>query len=1440
MALSTELLKKFTLEDVPISEKLIAAKILFIRSEFCYVSRKEEAILEWLLELCNHDVSSDILNEVWHTLQNCLESETMNHIKVVDINSETKENLVKLLIRSLDSQVHGLPSKKNPRSCNMREESLPRECSVLILENTVFLYYFQKNLDSYVSLSQLLLKSAEESGDVKVFSRYMKSVVSFCDQCQNSNKIFIQKLLLPIVETFCSMKKMMNSVSSCDYKLKVDIPSIDTTAKYSEEDTLKSQLLNLIQRVIFPSFVQKNLKNGLEHLFEKKIQDSSVLHILIQFLVKNVSCQEEVLSILYACVFEAFVIVFKNDFNVIFRFFVILCALLGLEIKIIKDEENKEMCLLSKDDVSEALAKKMPVPEVQVLLLVLKEIIAVLKNADLHLDETINEISFMKWFQGLVIQLSASFGTLPEVYSIMTIIIELSPLIFAPIINRVLTNEFVKHKTTQEGKKQYKIFFLAMFNSLLKIHPLQSFIRNNLLPSLKQAIEERRLKESAIIDMTISDILPDGFVTAYSKVVETISGHLWCVSLVRGFTAMLTQFVVIPMEEENFDGGHRLFLEVLENLLVPFLEGIRVAEQTVLKETYAKFLTNFLELQTCLGRFCTALLHYKHCSKSLASFLHLCFAVGELRLLLLLYSPWSKQDEHLQIESSANLGSDAEQMHLLSFLSFQQWNDIRQRAVELGDEACQKSLNALLQQQLRVLVVFENSVDGRKETPHALSEFLIESLEDIHLLKNSSDLALLVPLISHEKLVCFAKNITVHLVKEDNREMLDLLKNPVVRENKPLLITLVWNITQMIGHVLTKRKRTYNSECLKSKCKCLIRDMCVCIRSSDLLQSENNTVIQEYFLEVGRKINGAVEDFLQNAEMEKISFNSSKLLRYLELLQCLPLPFLPQETQTFVALGVLGVYVVLSEFSVECSNEIQNQAEEGSYASHSQIISIKNLCRELLLGLLDGPSPVSFLGLVDIGLVVQLIHRDGQCPKLLLELLFEDCIKKPEHLQKVVEAACVVDEHVITHVNIDSTPISTLLLQLLRKKNLSNISEELRTLYQKNTRHLLGVLSQSINSRMKGENISEKRVLALTSSYWCVLSCCSPIHFKMIMPFVDKFVSCAFSVLENPDMYQDAVSMAENLLEVVTSSHKKIKNDLPGNVLWKTYKSLNRPQLVARLLKNAAVSDFERVLKDLCQSLKPGDGQPKDFPDLRLPTSLATMPMEAAKAVSIEKMMVRISSVAFSKVMQGDSDDKLPELLAFLLAVAKRSKVSLPFELADVILRTSVCALNVPSMSRELAMSTSTAVIQLLSKMVVHHFALLSDRIPSFMQVYRMVVHTVVISSAVELQLTNEEAEKCCRCALEIEQLSKSLLQHSLDFKAVSQHLVAGMLQELEETTIHHKVKFHIMNSLYALMDLCDRFAFAHLNQALAPTSLELFKTVRSNYKKFYRYTGKV
>ncbi|GLG94521.1 Unhealthy ribosome biogenesis protein 2-like protein [Gryllus bimaculatus] len=1183
MVILTELLKKFTLEDVPISEKLIAAKILFIRSEFCYVSRKEEAILEWLLELCNHDVSSDILNEVWHTLQNCLESETMNHIKVVDINSETKENLVKLLIRSLDSQVHGLPSKKNPRSCNMREESLPRECSVLILENTVFLYYFQKNLDSYVSLSQLLLKSAEESGDVKVFSRYMKSVVSFCDQCQNSNKIFIQKLLLPIVETFCSMKKMMNPISSCDHKLKVDIPSIDNTAKHIEEDTLKSQLLNLIQRVIFPSFVQKNLKNGLEHLFEKKIQDSSVLHILIQFLVKNVSCQEEVLSILYACVFEAFVIVFKNDFNVIFRFFIILCALLGLEIKIIKDEENKEMCLLSKDDVSEALAKKMPVPEVQVLLLVLKEIIAVLKNADLHLDETINEISFMKWFQGLVIQLSASFGTLPEVYSIMTIIIELSPLIFAPIINRVLINEFVKHKTTQEEKKQYKIFFLAMFNSLLKIHPLQSFIRNNLLPSLKQAIEERRLKESAIIDMTISDILPDGFITAYSKVVETIS-----------------------------DGGHRLFLEVLENLLVPFLGGIRVAEQTVLKETYAKFLTNFLELQTCLGRFCTALLHYKHCSKSLASFLHLCFAVGELRLLLLLYSPWSKQDEHLQIESSANLGSDAEQMHLLSFLSFQQWNDIRQRAVELGDEACQKSL--------------------------------------------------------------------------------------------------------------------------------------------------------EYFLEVGRKINGAVEDFLQNAEMEKISFNSSKLLRYLELLRCLPLPFLPQETQTFVALGVLGVYVVLSEFSVECSNEIQNQAEEGSYASHSQIISIKNLCRELLLGLLDGPSPVSFLGLVDIGLVVQLMHRDGQCPKLLLELLFEDCIKKPEHLQKVVEAVCVVDEHVITHVNIDTTPISTLLLQLLRK----------------------------------------------------------------------------FSVLENPDMYQDAVPMAENLLEVVTSSHKKIKNDLPGNVLWKTYKSLNRPQLVARLLKKAAVSDFERVLKDLCQSLKPSDGQPKEFPDLRLPTSLATMPMEAAKAVSIEKMMVRISSVAFSKVMQGDSDDKLPELLAFLLAIAKRSKVSLPFELADVILRTSVCALNVPSMSRELAMSTSTAVIQLLSKMVVHHFALLSDRIPSFMQVYRMAVHTVVISSAVELQLTNEEAEKCCRCALEIEQLSKSLSQHSLDFKAVSQHLVAGMLQELEETTIHHKVKFHIMNSLYALMDLCDRFAFAHLNQALAPTSLELFKTVRSNYKKFYRYTGKV
>lgn len=52
--------------------------------------------------------------------------------------------------------------------------------------------------------------------------------------------------------------------------------------------------------------------------------------------------------------------------------------------------------------------------------------------------------------------------------------------------------------------------------------------------------------------------------------------------------------------------------------------------------------------------------------------------------------------------------------------------------------------------------------------------------------------------------------------------------------------------------------------------------------------------------------------------------------------------------------------------------------------------------------------------------------------------------------------------------------------------------------------------------------------------------------------------------------------------------------------------------------------------------------------------------------------------------------------------------------------------------------------------------------------------------------------------------------------------------------------QLHLNNCLYSLISLCDQHAVSYLMRVLSAASTEMFKMLYENYKKYYRFTGKV
>lgn len=99
-----------------------------------------------------------------------------------------------------------------------------------------------------------------------------------------------------------------------------------------------------------------------------------------------------------------------------------------------------------------------------------------------------------------------------------------------------------------------------------------------------------------------------------------------------------------------------------------------------------------------------------------------------------------------------------------------------------------------------------------------------------------------------------------------------------------------------------------------------------------------------------------------------------------------------------------------------------------------------------------------------------------------------------------------------------------------------------------------------------------------------------------------------------------------------------------------------------------------------------------------------------------------------------------------------------------------------------------------MESLLKHRKALVMDRLPSFLQHYRNLLKLLCAESNSDVSNENTDFKALADCAHRLEKLTKSLVTNSKDMGRISMYLIADVLQQYEQITLHPNVK---VNRLY-------------------------------------------
>ncbi|XP_046400159.1 uncharacterized protein LOC124166608 [Ischnura elegans] len=1463
-------------DDILLKKRINLARNIFLSSRISVQSTdnvmggKENVSVEWLCYVIGKGLS---IEDAWDALGECILSRRLE-VKHVYITSSTRSLLVSTMCELMKNETVLFGSSNRGISLIT--------CGLRLLDVPIFTRHFSQAISDYALLMGTMLKFIITLGpdfSSNLCRKILHSLTAF------SRKFYLNEKFRNLFSCYVvsPLSKVLENVESS--------PDI----RQNEMDFLRCVHLTYFPRIILRE--EEDLLTRVLHDIIKKLGVSMKTDItLVQALLKaskTLDC-DDFLPLL-SLMFRSYICSCPKDSERHGESFLLLCCLFGFRPTIVNDRpvfSDRESYVDSSFPTIAYPSKDFALKSLKVLLVALNA-----ENVSTNVDVVGHPC--IAWLRALCENV-ISQGINDPAIEVLTALSELDPNVLDPLSREVIGAVMMRRNASTSN--HYTCFLSSLLSSSVKVHRIQK-LASRLLSSAKEELLRDASIGSKVTPafvfpraflLELRESMQHLRVTQALAMLKTLMFHLLedCIipmeSGQRGASSVLLLQLAKCIFCEFMVGYKAIDPNIPELQSEKFMSLMselgsslgRLGRALLLEKHSPDTMGAFLELSVCWGDLYMLLLFYqpdKACTSTEVSV-----------ALPSLSSPQF-------CGNSAGTATDFSCLH--PHLTEGEWSHLVERIVNFGDNACKEMLDELVLQKLRMLVLFESRGQVDVKASCCVQHLLLRAGQSSHALKllvQSQSIS--VPLLNAADLnrlmgLCLPGASGDGYLKQLSCSP---LVAPVCTLN--LLKQIGENAVCNAGCSTERRKRRHSSSGEEPAVKRnrgqaheLLR--LVAGAASTLLEAACSGACRlggdEQLESLSSALNGFLE--LESAERGKgVAQLDVRVLRCsLEALSALPLPHLPCDLRVLVSLCLSAVLAIARQQQTHEWIEVEIMTIQDL----QQTLKAFNVFRELVSFLDAGKFLAFYISVDDVEAREQctprMLKELTEQQERLLEKMVELSMSRTAGIQQMAVAAKAVKARLkdgAANINL-VCHLASLLMSTFSKKSRRSSSEKLlmKQLSSKWHESLAAAVLRRVDFSPSSLTRQSLTCLCLALERFCSskdqkrLSKAGTFLPGVIEEVRKKLTGtfCNATDPETAELREIDCFACVGFVEKLLSMRDELKQWCPPMLVWSAWQlllavsgsELDRSKAYTKAMKTLLMSankkEFKLVCNDLLEktlSVKCVDvGQLSRY--LIVWGVLAHVPLVKGldeMRDSTLKAAIPLFLRLVGKWRAGQLDVRSVVLtLEFECTLLRSLKVS--EHAVDLVLSTVSAAswLFLDQSASELGVSKwgvlgyqqvfSSCANSLLA-LVTHQMASLIDRIPSFLQQLLRLFRSVVAHGNIEYNPVgglqggklSEKLIFMTDCSMSIEWVCSALVKQRKDFTRVCPYFIADMVCSFEDHIVHPDIKVHLHNCIYVFIYLCDSSAMTLLQHSLPAGARDVFRSIFDNYKKYYKFKGKI
>ncbi|XP_023026512.2 uncharacterized protein [Leptinotarsa decemlineata] len=1168
---------------------------------------------------------------------------------------------------------------------------------------------------------------------------------------------------------------------------------VENLVKFDTKDVFL-EVSKVIQKCIFYNN-RRMFANFMDQFFTgADYEDLTVPKTLFLNLLEVYKLDEGVAKVYVKLMSHAFSVAY-DDFELFHKFFIVMLYIQGFELS---------------PELTAHSGKILEIPdEVRVQKISLDntlELLRVLSETKTNLGCKFKDITFSDLLKNILTDYVFLKKPSSTKYKVVTEVIKIDPLIV-----QSLTDQIIVYSMMADNRKYleaYEELVVSVFDIYSKLHRVENLV-SKMVGTLKQTINvhsgsgKENVNMFKEYDLRVEDIFTKNILSTFSRCISSLAS--W--QVINVFKTLIYSLKESLERMSDGEGNKNIgiYMHILSVLIGTFLSSIRVAEHTVTANVIEKTIKCLDELQELLRTFGIHLLNREHDHILMRSFLNIAFYWAEMSMILKYYSVSVKNKADDKLPDSNYSPCNLTFIH--SYLNVQEWCLISERITNFGEPPCKQLMYKLFIQRVRAMHLFLPKINDDIVTN--LLRNVTTDLNCIgkYLLEDKFSVNFLLPRMETNTIVGLAETFF-----SNHESFMNFQKYQHILNSSTISNAVIYVCITKMNKLISKHKRKRDEDTTKVK---LSTRICALLNPEFFLTNDEPKNLLESAVQI-----------YSDSETEKSCIaewkvSEEKLLDVFRVLRHFPAIYSSDNVQKMYLLYFCSLHKDLSsEFlkgnykslQLTIENNIIGMLQECKFKL-SDVFKIEQLCSDILDNFVCGEETFS--------LVIENIFRSKESVQYAKSIVS----KVSKHLSNPLYMQCsIVIMNGINRLKKSKMP-----------KDVKNIADSYKELICERILQLV-LKNEPTESLVAGYAYSLKHYLSQNNA-------------DKIAEFLNVFDKYNQFALGDGNNFGKTGYLT--LFTTVLQNKSKIKavgEAFPLNV-WNACKgndsvysrSEEYSQLISLIVGHIPNENFEVFTKELLNISESALAK-EDFElfpkHLKTWEAILSSDMNPVKCKVLQSALENLLYQIFNLLESHEYDAELFEsVLNIEKVIIQTSHMNLTPAIMDILLLNITTLLNKQSGDFP---KICNFTVSLMSSLLKYRKPLVMDRLPPFLQQYRKILRGICERSSSDSDIDENSIKEISDCAHQLEKLTKILVNFQKDMGRIAMYLIADILEQYENVTLLANVKIHLNNCIYSLMSICDQHAVSYLMRVLSSASTEIFKIMYENYKKYYRFTGKV